>query len=216
MSHTIKFSVHRNPMKDADGKDTFQVRHETNYTAMKADFMEHIKQHHSMRPEVMEMALAVLEDEIREFLLDNKRLHIEGLGTFFLRIGLKPVVDDDGNAQKPRITDPAAINGHDVCIESVGFTPDKAFLSHLGQAVGFENVSGRGIVGHSAIYDEQGVRRRLEAYLNDHDYITCSLMQQEFGLTYYMARKWLVSFSEGPKAFLRRSKLGSSIIFQRR
>lgn len=65
MSHTIKFSVHRNPMKDADGKDTFQVRHETNYTAMKADFMEHIKQHHSMRPEVMDMALAVLEDEIR-------------------------------------------------------------------------------------------------------------------------------------------------------
>ena len=29
MANTIKFSVHRNPLKDAEGRDTYQVRQET-------------------------------------------------------------------------------------------------------------------------------------------------------------------------------------------
>ncbi len=35
MGYKIKFSVHRNPLKDADGNDTYQVRHEATATVGK-------------------------------------------------------------------------------------------------------------------------------------------------------------------------------------
>lgn len=215
MSHTIHFSVHRNPLKDAEGNDTYQVRHETTYTAHKADLMEHVKMHQTLRPELLEMALTVLEDEIIEFLLDNKRLHLDGLGTFFLRIGLKPVPDDEGNEQHPHITNPADITGHDVAIESVGFTPDKAFLRRLNKSVGFENVNARGTVGHSANYTDEQFLTRLNAYLDEHEYITCSQMMHHFGITYYMARKWLAQLSSGPLALLQKGKMGTINIYRR-
>ena len=31
MAKTIKFGVHRNPKKDAEGRDTYHVRHETDF-----------------------------------------------------------------------------------------------------------------------------------------------------------------------------------------
>jgi hypothetical protein len=215
MSHTIRFSVHRNPQKDAEGNDTYQVRHETTYTAHKADLMEHVKMHQTLRPEILEMALAVLEDEIAEHLLDNKRLHLEGLGTFFLRIGLKPQLDDEGNPLRPHITNPADITGHDVCIESIGFTPDKAFLRQLTKGIGFENINARGTVGHSANYTDEQFLARLNAYLDEHEYITCSQMRHHFGITEYMARKRIAALTDVPNPLLVGEKVGRTIIFRR-
>ena len=31
MAKTIKFGVHRNPKKDAEGRETYHVRHETDF-----------------------------------------------------------------------------------------------------------------------------------------------------------------------------------------
>lgn len=215
MSHTIRFSVHRNPQKDAEGNDTYQVRHETTYTAHKADLMEHVKMHQTLRPEILEMALAVLEDEITEHLLDNKRLHLEGLGTFFLRIGLKPQLDDEGNPLRPHITNPADITGHDVCIESIGFTPEKSFLRQLTKGIGFENINARGTVGHSANYTDEQFLARLNAYLDEHEYITCSQMMHHFGITEYMARKRIAALTDVPNPLLVGEKVGRTIIFRR-
>lgn len=215
MSHTIRFSVHRNPQKDAEGNDTYQVRHETTYTAHKADLMEHVKMHQTLRPEILEMALAVLGDEIAEHLLDNKRLHLEGLGTFFLRIGLKPQLDDEGNPLRPHITNPADITGHDVCIESVGFIPDKSFLRQLTKGIGFENINARGTVGHSAAYTDEQFLARLNAYLDEHEYITCSQMMHHFGITEYMARKRIAALTDVPNPLLVGEKVGRTIIFRR-
>ena len=91
MSKTIQFSVHRNPLKDADGKVTFQVRHENFYTARRKDLMQHLQVHNTMNPEVMELALNVLATEIVDFLTDNKRLHLEGIGTFSLKVDSESV-----------------------------------------------------------------------------------------------------------------------------
>ena len=47
MGQTIKFSVHRNPLKDADGNDTYQVRHETTFTVGKQFIKDHLERHHA-------------------------------------------------------------------------------------------------------------------------------------------------------------------------
>lgn len=217
MSKTIQFSVHRNPLKDAEGKDTFQVRHENFYTARRKDLMHHLQMRNSMNPEMMELALNVLSSEIVDFLTDNKRLHLEGIGTFSLKVGFKKCPDEDGNLQKQQFTSAADITGNDVVIETISFTPDKALLEKLNSdGYHFVNKTGRGSVGHSAVYTKAQIIQQLNAYLDEHSFITRSQMRSHFGITQHMAMKWLDELTCGPKAILSCSKVGSTMIYQRK
>ena len=216
MSHTIQFSVHRNPLKDAEGNDTYQVRHENWYTVRKSEFLNHLRLHNAIKPEQMEMALTVLAAELMEHLANNRRVHLEGLGTFYLKVGFRQRFDEDGREQKPHFTDPADITGSDVCIETVGFTPDKAFLSLLeGQDCHFRNLTGHGRVGHSAHYDDEDFLERLNAFLDKHGYTTRRQLMLEFGLTDYMARKWLSRLCAQPEPLLHAEKIGTTLVYRR-
>ena len=213
---TIRFSVHRNPQKDAEGRDTYQVRHENVYTMGKAALLEHLKFHGIVRREVMETALIVLKDEIIEQLLDNKRLHLEGLGTFYLKIGFRERTDDNGEPLKINFTNPEDITGNDVQVESIGFTPDSDFIRDLmDNPVHFENVTGRGRVGHSRDYTREEIIAKVNAYLDTHDHITRSGMMHDFGLTNYMARQWLEELTTMPNAVLKAEKIGKTFVYTR-
>lgn len=214
---TIQFSVHRNPGKDAEGNDTYHVRQETFGTVNKQQLMAHIAHHGLLRPELLEMAMTVLEREIVEHLLLGHRLHWNGLGTFFLRLGLRDREDSDGLPVKPHFTDPSQITGNDVQIEGIGFTPDAEFLSLLDeQGYHFENYMGRGTVGHTATYSREEIEANVETLLAKHGFLTRRMLMQHLRLTDYMARKWLDALSIGDDALLLAEKTGSTIIFRRR
>ena len=214
---TIQFSVHRNPQPDAEGNDTYHVRQETFGTVNKQQLMAHIAHHGLLRPELLEMAMTVLEREIVEQLVFGHRMHWNGLGTFFLRLGLREREDADGNPVKPHFTDPSQITGNDVQIEGIGFTPDAEFLSLLDeQGYSFENYMGRGMVGHSATYSRDEMERNVEALLRQHGFVTRHILMQYLGITDYMARKWLKSLSTGEDALLRAEKTGSTIVYRHR
>ena len=115
MANTIRFSVHRNPQKDEQGRDTYQVRQMTWGTVSKAQLLAHMKRYNVARPELLEMALTVLTNEIVEQLGENRRLHLDGLGTFYLKLGFRERTDEQGNRYKPVFTDPSRITGNDVC-----------------------------------------------------------------------------------------------------
>ena len=212
MPHTIKFSVHRDPKPDKDAQTTFHVRQDNYYTASKEDLIESVRHHNAMRAEQMEMALSVLEDEIADFLMDNRRLHIEGLGTFYLKLGFRQQTDDNGQPVKPRFNDPTDITGHDVMIDSIGFRPDQAFMRRLNDGIGFgfENTTGRGNVGHSAHYSDEQFLQRLDSYLQQHGYVTRQRLINDFGLSDYMARKWLQQLTAQPNPRLRMEKMGTT------
>ena len=214
---TIRFSVHRNPLTDKEGNNTYQVRHEPTGTVKTKEFTEHLQLHNTIRPAVMEMALAVLKDEIVEMLLDNKRVHIDGLGTFFLKLGFRKEQDEEGNEQKTAFTNPADITGNNVRIDSIGFSPDKAFVEQTNRkAVHFENLTGRGSVGHSARYTNEQLVSKIDDYLTSNDYLTRRTLTHEFGLTSYMALKWLDRLTTGPSPMLKAEKTGNTIIYRRR
>ena len=60
---------------------------------------------------------------------------------------------------------------NDVTIESIGFTPDREFLSQLNRhGYHFINATGRGNVGHSANYSEAQIKAKLDDYFKTHDY----------------------------------------------
>lgn len=215
MSHIIKFSVHCDPRTDQAAQPTYHVRQDNYYTATKEDLMKDIEYHAAIRPEHMEMALSVLEKEIAEFLMSNRRLHIEGLGTFFLKLGFRPQTNDEGQAVKPVFTDPAAITGHNVQIDTVGFRPDRAFLHKLNNGIGFgfENMTGRGHVGHSAHYTDEQFLARLDIYLQEHRYLTRHRLMNDFGLSSYMARKWLDRLTSQPAPRLRMERMGTTQVY---
>ena len=213
---SIKFSVHRNPLKDSEGRDTYQVRHENWYTMQKEELLEHLQHHGLMRPELMDSALTVLARELVEQLTDNKRVHLDGLGTFYLKVGFRPRYDEQGVEIKPHFTDPKEITGNDVQIETIGFTPDQEFLKLLNDsAYSFENLTGRGRVGHTKHYSDEDFLKKLNAYIDEHSYITRPLLISEFGLTDHMARKWLERLTTQPLALLKAEKVGNTIVFKR-
>lgn len=214
MGYNIKFSVHRNPQKDGDGNDTYQVRHETSETVGKAYFLRHLKNCGTFRPELMEAALTVLEREIIAQLTDNLRLHLEGLGTFYLKLGFRRRYDEYGHELKLHFTDPAKITGNDVCIDTVGFTPDRKFLKQLNEhGYHFINATGRGRVGHSTELKEEQVKRRLDEWFNDHEMLTCRQMMYLFGITKYMARKWLDRLCTSPSPYLIPKKVSNVVSY---
>lgn len=214
MGYNIKFSVHKNPLKDDQGNETYQVRQETHGTVGKEWLLHHLKTNNLFRPELMESALIVLESEIIEQLTSNLRLHLEGLGSFYLKLGLRKRYDELGNEIKAPYTDPSNITGNDVFIEGIGFTPDKQFLSQLHEhGYHFTNATGKGNVGHSAQYTEEQMKARLDEWFEKEDYITRRQMQFFFGLTKYMASKWLDQLSSTPSPYLSAQKIGKTVIY---
>lgn len=216
MGH-IKFSVHRNPLKDADGNDTYQVRHETYVTVGRKYLKERLRKYNVYEADALETGINVLQREIVGQLTENRRVHIEGFGTFFLKLGFRMRKDEAGEEYKPHFTDPAKITGNDVTIENVGFTPDKEFLSMFSPTSHhYVNGTGHGNVGHSAEYTEEQMKAMLDKYFEKGSYITRTIMEGRFGLTKYKARKWLDRLCTEPNAYLVGRYVGNTIVYRPR
>ena len=80
----------------------------------------------------------------------------------------------------------------------------------------FENVTGRGHVGHSRDYTREQIIDKVNAYLDTHDHITRRDMMHEFGLTEYKACQWLDMLTEMPQALLITEKIGKTYVYKRR
>lgn len=217
MPKKIFFSVHRNPLPDREGNTTYQVRNENFRTMDTHELLEHLQFHGLARRELMEMALVVLQKEIVEQVTDNKRLHLNGIGTFFLKLGLRKHLDDEGNEYLPVYTDPNDITGNDVAIESINFTPDNELLAMLyASGYSFENVNPKGSVGKSLPVDFDKMKTVLKTYLDEHGFITTSEFRSLFGLTKYMGDKTLLQLITEPSPMLTRVKEGNLYIYRLR
>ena len=151
MGDTIKFGVHRNPKKDAEGRETYHVRHETDFALNQKYIINQVKSYNAAEASHINSVIGVLREQIVEILTDNHNVHIEGLGNFYLKLGFRERTDENGQTIKPLFTDPSKITGNDVVVESIGFTPDEEFLQQLQkQEYHYVNATGRGMVGHSA------------------------------------------------------------------
>ena len=215
MGYNIKFSVHRNPLKDADGNDTYQVRHETSATVGKEYLLKQLG-HNLIGPEIMGSALSLLQRLIVGQLTDNHRVHIEGLGTFFLKLGFRKRLDEQGQEVKPHFTDPAKITGNDVVVETINIAPDEEFLKELfKREYHYVNATGHGKVGHSAEVDKEQVIARLDKYFLNHDHIIRGEMEALFGITRYMAEKWLNELCSQAPPYLKVGKIANTLVYYR-
>lgn len=217
MAKKIFFSVHRNPLPDSEGNTTYQVRNENFRTMDTRELLEHLQYHGLARRELMEMALVVLQKEIVEQVTDNKRLHLNGIGTFFLRLGLRKHLDEEGHEYMPVYTDPNDITGNDVAIESICFTPDNELLLQLNKSgYSFENVNPKGTVGKSALVNLDEMKPRLKTYLDEHGSITTRDFGKLFGLTKYKALQVLDQLVNEPDPMLIKEQVFGAFVFKSR
>ncbi|MBP3768354.1 MAG: hypothetical protein J6I31_08785 [Prevotella sp.] len=214
MGQHILYSVHRNPQKDGDGNETYHIRHETRGTLGLRFLQDHLQKHQRIQPEVLQSACMLIAEQLVEQLTNNHRLQIEGIGTFYLKLGFAEKTDENGNTHTPKFTDPMDITANDICVDTIGFTPDKELVEKLrNKPYTFEKFYIRGFVGHSNIYTEEEVRAKLEAYLENHMYISRKGFMGLFGFTGYMADKWLGKFTTEPAPMLRRFKVGTTAVY---
>lgn len=217
MGNTIKFGVHRNPQKDAEGRETYHVRHETDYALNQEYIVSQVKTYNAAEASHVKPVIGVLREQIVEILTDNHNVHIEGLGNFYLKLGFRERTDENGLPVKPHFTDPSRITGNDVVVESIGFTPDEEFLKQLRKrAYHYVNATGRGMVGHSADVTKEQIIARLDQFFETHDRLLSSNMRGLFGLTQYMANKWLDELCTQAPPYLRFEKVSHVRVYYRR
>ena len=217
MGDTIKFGVHRNPKKDAEGRETYHVRHETDFALNQKYIINQVKSYNAAEASHINSVICVLREQIVEILTDNHNVHIEGLGNFYLKLGFRERTDENGQTIKPLFTDPSKITGNDVVVESIGFTPDEEFLKQLQkQEYHYVNATGRGMVGHSADVTKEQIIARLDQFFETHDHLLSRDMKALFGLTPYMANKWLEELCTQAPPYLRVEKISHVMFYYRR
>lgn len=117
---------------------------------------------------------------IRE-LSQGNRFYIPEIGYLSLSVG---IVKPTGKANK-------LITGKEICLRGINFKPEKKLLLNVQRRVSFVKSAYTTL---SAKYTAETLWPRVEAYLGAHRFLTRRTMAEEFGLSYHMARKWLVRF----------------------
>lgn len=214
MGNTIKFGIHSNPLPDKEGRETYHVRHETDL-ALNLDYIvDQVRRYNESEASHVKAVVDVLRRHIVETLTDNHNVHIDGLGNFYLKLGFRKRTDENGQEVKPHFTDPSKITGNDVVVETINFTPDEEFLKLLlKKNYHYVNATGRGKVGHSAKVNKEQIIAGLDQYFLNHDHILRGQMEALFGITRYMAEKWLNELCSQAPPYLRVGKIANTLVY---
>ena len=211
----IKFSVHQNPLKDEQGRTTYQVRQDTR-GAIDTKGLESLLALHSMQNNfTLGLAVEWIQKQMVSQMNFNRRVHLNGIGTFSLNIGMKPVIDEDATKHKRVVTDPQAITGNDLEVTGVNFVPDKELIEKLkSELVYFEHSDPRGSVGHSAWYTDEQMRQSIIDWFGENNYLTRALFSKMWHITPYKANLILEQLCEGDDALLVVQKQANAYIYR--
>jgi nucleoid DNA-binding protein len=200
---TIYFSVHANPLKNENGETTYQVRQDTRGSLSTKGLEKYMRDNHIMPTINLDSVVEMISRLLAEKMVDNAKVHLEGLGVFSLTLGLKPKIDEEGQKHKRVVTNPETITGNDVEVTGVSFVPDKAFMETIrNKYPHFSQTGGKGKVGHSPNYSETQVKTFLSTYLSEKGFINRRMFQFMTGVTKYKTRQWLTQLSTGDNPFL--------------
>lgn len=212
----IKYNILPNPQPDGQGRTTYQVRQDTRGAMNTRGLVEHMRRHGKLIQYPVDAIIRTLAEEIVEQLFFNRCMHIDGLGTFSLTIGLSPVIDDQGVAHKRQVTDPSEITGNDIEVTGIAFKPDIEFTRLATQRPArFEHIGARGTVGHSVQYTREQMTESLLSYLDRYSTISRGTFVMGWHLTRYQAEKWLHELSTGDNPPLLETRPANAYVYQR-
>lgn len=212
----IDYNILPNPLPDEQGRTTYQVRQDTRGAMTTRGLVEHMRRHHKLTEYPIDAIIHTLAEEIVEQLFFNRCMHIDGLGTFSLNIGLKPVIDEQGVVHKRQVTDPKEITGNDIVVTGIAFKPDIEFTRLATQRpVRFRHSELRGIVGHSVCYTREEMIETLFSYLDKYGTISRGTFVMGWNLTRHQAQKWLRELCTGDNPPLLETRPTNAYVYHR-
>lgn len=119
---------------------------------------------------------------VEEFSL-GRRFYIPEIGYFSLSASL----------DMPKDNPDKKITGMEVSITGINFRPEAKLLEQVQRNTHFVRSK---YTSQSTQYTEEKLLAKIKEYLQENRYITTRIMRIHFGLTPYMAQKWLTHFCE--------------------
>ena len=179
----LKYDIYTLRNARGEGKDCKYVRLKQTPPMKESQLLDYVQQRCSLTRGDMAAVLAELHDIFVHEFSQGHRVYIPGIGYFSMSVGLE-MPEDLPNKK---------ITAREVKLTGINFKPEASLLQDVRQEVDF--VRSR-YSNQSTSYTEEQLYGRVSEYLRENRYITCRMMRLQFGLTQYMAQKWLQRFCE--------------------
>ncbi len=178
----LKYDVYTLANSQGTGEERKYVRLKQQQAMTAAELRATIQDRCSLTKGDVAAVLSELHDiAVQEFAM-GRRFYIPEIGYFSLSMSLE--MPEDKPDKK--------ITGKEVRLRGINFRPEASFLKEVGRNV--RHVIRSEYTSQSRQFDEQKLWARLQAYLQEHRYVTIRIMRMEFGLSRYTAQKWLDLF----------------------
>ena len=156
--------------------------------------------------------IEALIQEIPLQLLSNKSVHIRGMGTFYLKIGVRRRKDAEGHEYVKKFTDPNDVTARDLCVEGIGFRADPTWNRKVtGSKQPFERSKTR----HQIPVSKSELLLYIDQQIKEHGYVTVRHVERDQNTTKYHARKLLEDLCKGDQPKLYKETVGHSYIYKR-
>lgn len=177
----IKYEIHTINNSQGTGKERVYVQLQTG-APLSAHALEGLIQDASSatRGDV-KAVMAALCSLAKSELSAGNRFYLPEIGYLSLAVGNVPPEKKRGG----RIT------GRDIYVRGINFKPEARFLKEIKTATHFVKSEQSTL---SARYDEDELWTKVEEYLSRERYLTRADLVRHFGLSQYMAGRWLARF----------------------
>lgn len=177
----IKYEIHTISNSQGTGKERVYIQLQTG-APLSARVLERlIEEASSATSGDVKSVMSALCSLAKHELSAGKRFYLPEIGYLSLAVGNVPPEQKRGG----RIT------GKDIYVRGVNFRPEARFLKDIKAAAHFvkSDQSTR-----SARYEEAELWAKVQEYLSRERYLTRTDLVQQFGLSQYMAGRWLARF----------------------
>jgi len=209
----ILYDVYATPNPDKEGEQLYHPRIFKHGNQMNDDELkEYLQRNTRVNSSQFVGMIEALVEEIPQQLLLNKYVHIRGMGTFYLKIGIRPRTDKNGQQYIPKFSDPKSITSNDLQVEGIGFRADPKWnriVTHSKQH--FERLEQR----HQANISKSQLLLYIDNKMEEQGFVTVRDLIYDQQTTKYHARKLLEELSTGKQPKLYRIKVGRIFLYKR-
>ncbi len=177
----IKMDVHSIGNAGGDGAELRFVRLLPDAVRPRTELKEDVCHSCSLTGGDVEAVLSALFDAALHDLSQGGRFYLPGIGYFTLRAAVK----------LPRNVPVEKVKGNYVSVRGIRFKPEKGLLVAVRAKARFIRLKS---TTSSRRYTAGEMETALKTYLKQSGSITRRIMQMQFSLTVYSARKWLKHF----------------------
>lgn len=177
----IKYEVHN--IENSQGKGTARpfIRLRQGRAMTADELADKLAASSTLTAADMKAVMSELCHYAKEELSVGHRFYLPEIGYLSLSVSNTP----------PEEKADGKLTGNDVYLRNIDFRPEAKFLNEIRRKVRFEKSEYSTL---SKRYTEEELWQKMEAYLVENQYLTRSLICSCFGLSRYMAVRWLAHF----------------------